>query len=32
MMNDTYVPHVDRVLRPEIVSGFSKQVKSDLKK
>lgn len=26
------MPHIDRVLRPEIVSGFSKQVKADLKK
>ena len=32
MTSDSYVPHVDRVLRPEIVSSFSKPVKSDLKK
>ena len=28
----SYLPHTDRVLRPEIVSSFTKQVKSDLKK
>lgn len=29
---DNYVPHTDRVLRPELVSTFYKQVKADVKK
>ena len=31
-LTDAYLPHTDRVLRPEIVSSFPKLVKSDLKK
>lgn len=31
-ITDSYVPHVDRVLRPEVICCFSKQIKSDLKK
>ena len=31
-LTDAFLPHTDRVLRPEIVSSFHKQVKSDLKK
>lgn len=30
--NLNYAPHTDRVLRPELVSSFTKPVKADVKK